>query len=391
MFEKSVSASKTSRNLKRLITLAAFLLASSRLCAGAAQSMPEVNAVTNAPSAFMLKESVSKSRLAKQKKYDGASLPKTNHLYYLVYTAEGQTARGDFAARKIFIAGERGSIVATDGLKVKVVSGKVHFINEGFSNLPIIIGADTTLLAPGQESTFGQSLANRSECAANETVSSSENIADKIEQAEHKHTKSSGALEPARVWAEANCQFGATSEGVIELLRGQVVVSSSQATEIHTLAGTVDCDPLSLVSVRCSESGLSVENASYFRPANVHSHGHTILVDGGHSVILVSGAPDAEKVPVDGVERRQLYACFDGYMTVLKSEFKMVSLIKRYRSLSLAMNSPISPFEKTLVDRWVKQIAIYSTIHGDPDDFSEKPQILAVTKLGQFFNPYCAN
>ena len=125
--------------------------------------------------------------------------------------------------------------------------------------------------------------------------------------------------------------------------------------------------------------------------ANVHSHGHSISVDGGHSVVLIAGAPDADKVPVDGVERRQLYASFDGYMTVLKSEFKMTSLIKRYRSLSLAMNSPISPFEKTLINRWVKGIAVNSTLYGDPDDFCEKPQILAITRLGQFFNPYFSN
>ena len=245
MYEESGSRAFAKRYSSRIFSLAACLFASSQVTAAAAPSMPDVNSLSNSPTNILLRESVSRSRFARVKVHSGAAT-KTNHLYYLVYTSEAQTARGDFAARKISISAERGSIVATDGQKVKVISGLVHFSNQGASSLSILNGAVCTSLEPGQEANIGNSNIKQAENNAQllAVASAATVIPGKVE---YKHSKAVTANEPARVWAEESCQFGVTSAGVIELLRGQVIVSSSQASQIHTLAGSVDCDPLSLV------------------------------------------------------------------------------------------------------------------------------------------------
>ena len=301
-----------------------------------------------------------------------------SHQYYIVFTQQGQRAEHD-CARGVVIVGDRGSIVATNGDQIKVVAGKATVINQS-ADLVTVSGA-----MPAQNVPAGASLA-----VAGVIAGSGETSAAQPKSATNKGGFAHGASrnEPLHLWASEDCQFGVTGDGVIELLKGEALIHSAQPAVVRTFAGTITCDAQTVASVRALETGLFVENASFGKKVSVSTHGHTIDIGGLHSAIFMKGAPSQESVPEDGVLRRRLYAAWDGYMTVFQSELNPVSLFKKHKAFAMAAGCPMTSFEDKLLHRCLKETAIVYSLFGEPEDYATKPQMLAVIRLGKFFNPY---
>ncbi len=328
-----------------------------------------------------------------------------SHKYYLVFTDEGQTSRGDVVAdRNAIIIGEENSAVATGADGLSIVKGGMTLITHNCpvwfafqDNNGVTVSEHSKIEISKEDKSYvvkilaGEATIRAGKTSAALTRGTSTNVSaedwrwetQSVSDTNSKDLEFPRKQSPVRLLAMDGSKFSVKDNALL-LKDGAVFAQIPGGTEVRTPTGNLRCAKPYSVSFRTVRDALCLENCSS-QTLTLGVRGESIKMFPYNSCVVRHVGPELAEMPNDGVMRRNAIAKSDGSLTAIVSEYDPETLLDVHPPLKAALAHPITTNEQKTFFELFKGIAILDQL-ADRNTFTDAPKINN-EMLGYFKSP----